>query len=80
MSISLPDLFGKDRPPLTEEEKKQNECLNCLPVFDLEEVIRLKMGSSEIRKKYPRWFGTCQTCGYCGVKYACYEQYIYGDY
>ena len=59
---------------------EQKECKECTPEFDEEEVERLKMGPYAIRKKYPRFEGTCSTCGYFGIKYASYKQYIYGDY
>jgi hypothetical protein len=79
MSLDIP-FEPFPAPVLTEEEKKQRDCKDCLPAFDEEEVERLNMGSNEIRKKYPRFSGSCQTCGYCGIKYASYKQYIYGDY
>lgn len=69
-----------EKLPLTAEEQKQHDCKDCLPEFDEEEVERLRLGPNEIRKKYPRFDGTCQTCGYRGIKYASYKQYIYGDY
>jgi hypothetical protein len=69
-----------ETPPRTEKEQKQLDCEACLPKFDGDEVRRLRMSSSAIRKKYPRFSGTCLTCGYSGIKYACYEQYIFGDY
>jgi hypothetical protein len=56
------------------------DCPACLPEFNLEEVKRLNMNAREIREKYPRFNGTCKVCGYYGIKYACREQYIYGDY
>jgi hypothetical protein len=67
-------------PVLSDKEKEQRDCKDCLPEFNEEEVERLQMSSNDIRKKYPRFAGTCQTCGYRGIKYASYKQYIYGDY
>ena len=45
-----------------------------------DEVLALDLSSDEIRQQYPRFSGTCPDCGYTGIYYASYMQYIMGDY
>lgn len=39
-----------------------------------------KMRATQIRDRYPRFEGTCPLCGWHGIHYASYAQFIYGDY
>lgn len=38
------------------------------------------LSSAEVRRLWPRFFGTCQMCGYHGIYYASWEHYIAGDW
>lgn len=38
------------------------------------------MSSSEVKARFPRFFGTCKLCGYSGIYYASYLHYISGDW
>lgn len=67
-------------PELTEEEKKQNACKYCLPNFDIEHVREYQLTWVQVRKKYPRFNGTCKTCGYHGTKYASNAHCVFGGY
>ena len=60
--------------------KQQDECKVCLPDFDIEHVRKYQLTWVEVRKKYPRFNGTCKACGYHGIKYASTAQYVFGDY
>ena len=56
----------------------QKDCLACTPDFD--EAVAVALSSAAVRKKYPRWSGLCNQCGYNGIKYASKVHYIYGDW
>lgn len=39
------------------------------------------LNSYEIRKRWPRLYGTCpKGCGYKGIAYASMSHYLYGDW
>lgn len=35
---------------------------------------------TEVRKRWPRFFGLCSECGYQGIYYDSMAHYIYGDW
>lgn len=37
-------------------------------------------GAREVRELWPRFFGTCEECGFRGIYYDSYAHYIYGDW
>lgn len=48
--------------------------------FDIEDARQNKLTASEVRKKYPRFYGPCPDCGGGLIKYASFEHYVYGDW
>jgi hypothetical protein len=36
--------------------------------------------AAEVRERWPRFFGTCPTCGWEGIAYASREHYYSGDW
>lgn len=48
------------------------------PKFDEEAATELD--TAEIRKRWPRFFGTCPDCGWTGIMYASLAHYVYGDW
>ncbi len=43
-------------------------------------LLQKPLSSYEVRKRWPRFSGTCQRCGYTGIYYASYMHYIAGDW
>ena len=50
----------------------------CVPAFD-EDVAR-DLDAYEVRRRWPRFDGTCPDCGERMILYASWSQYILGDY
>ncbi len=63
---------------MSEQTPEAKPCPDCLPEFDEEAAKNLS--SHEIRRRWPRFDGKCATCGYEGIRYASFAQYVYGDY
>jgi hypothetical protein len=63
-------------------EEKQKHCKFCTPEFDEQLCTSLAVfrDSIEVRKRWPRFSGTCSECGFTGVRYASYPHYIWGDW
>lgn len=51
---------------------------NVIPEFDEDDARDLS--PIEVRKKYPRFFGTCPDCGSNVIAYASFEHFIAGDW
>lgn len=54
------------------------ECKECRPQFDVDAARGLP--AKEVRKRWPRFHGECEACGYKGIKYASPEHFVLGDY
>lgn len=49
--------------------------------FDQATAESEKLGSREVRARWPRLDGPCpKGCGYVGIAYASYAHFIYGDW
>ncbi len=61
--------------------ESEEKCVGCTPIFD-EELCMLAIFNDHtaVRKKWPRFSGTCKICGYTGIKYASFKHYLYGDW
>ena len=38
------------------------------------------LSAAEVRKRWPRFDGTCEQCGFYGVAYASFGHYVMGDW
>lgn len=47
-------------------------------LFD--EAAAVNLSASEVRKRWPRFSGTCLECGYSGIYYASFMHYVSGDW
>lgn len=58
----------------------RHECQHpkVIPTFD--EDAAKDLGTEEIRKHWPRFFGKCPDCDFNGIMYASYAHYIFGDW
>lgn len=61
----------------THDYDKKCKHESCLVFFDLDQAKKMK--KSEIREKYPRFFGKCQDCKVEIIKYASKAHYVYVD-
>lgn len=52
----------------------------CSHGIHFDEVRSQTLDASEVRRRWPRFFGTCASCGYKGIYYASYAHYISGDW
>jgi hypothetical protein len=73
MPIELPE-------PMPGPLRKADECGHTLhmPIFNQEEAKNLSV--AEIRRRWPRFFGTCEMCKENVIMYASLEHYVYGDW
>ena len=62
---------------MSEPNEPATEC-NHGTTFD--EVAAAGLDAQEVRKRWPRFSGTCKTCGYNGIYYASYMHYLSGDW
>lgn len=46
----------------------------------MQRVLQKPLSPYEVRKRWPRFAGTCQLCGFSGIYYASYMHYIAGDW
>lgn len=59
-------------------DKQECKHEKVMPAFDIEAAKDLP--AREVRQRWPRFSGLCPDCGYEGILYASFEQYIMGDY
>ena len=52
----------------------------CSHGIHFDEVRSQGLLTSDVRKRWPRFCGTCEHCGYSGIGYASYAHYISGDW
>ena len=75
--ILLPDWAPEVSQELKEAPTNTNPC-NHGCTFDKDQCKGLS--AKQVRQKYPRFEGKCETCGYDGIYYDSYAHYIYGDW
>ena len=64
-----------------EYQREPSECDHPrLPTPHFDEEAARDMEAHEIRKRWPRTWGTCPDCGAGMILYASFAHYIYGDY
>jgi hypothetical protein len=75
----------KDPEFAAEYEAQYKELADCckhtgvpLPAFNSSEAFNIQ--SEEVRKRFPRFSGTCPDCKGLVIVYASYEHYIAGDW
>lgn len=49
-------------------------------VVSFDEEASKGLSSAEIRKRWPRFTGTCPDCGFSGIFYASFMHYVSGDW
>lgn len=52
----------------------------CTHGVTFDEVAARGLDEYEVRRRWPRFFGTCKHCGYTGIYYASYAHYVMGDW
>lgn len=72
-----------------------NKCTAHIPAFDEAEATKVlgvwqptcdkewvfgNPASAEVRRRWPRFSGTCSSCGYVGIQYASMAHYTLGDW
>ncbi len=70
MSTPLPRHGGRS-------ERRQAACKVHMPTFDASARCA---DAYETRRRFPRFHGSCDACGFSGVAYASFEHYIAGDW
>jgi hypothetical protein len=61
-------------------ESTSNECTHASAQVPFDEVLAPKLDSSEVRRRWPRFEGTCPDCGCSLIKYASHAHYLLGDW
>lgn len=67
------------KPPDKDSRLISPEDCKC-HVLPFDEEAAKTMTASEVRVRYPRFFGRCSSCGYYGIAYSSFAHYIYGDW
>lgn len=62
------------------QEVDSEECTHGVQWPGDDEYLRMNLSSEQTRILYPRFQGTCPLCGYVGIYYASWMQYMGGDY
>ena len=58
---------------------KQRNCTHGM-TFDADTWRAADMTVTEVRDRWPRFFGECKKCGFSGIAYVSYEHYVAGDW
>ena len=79
------DRFRRERAktPLLRRKRGQvlvdkTQCMEHVPPFN--ESAAKGLSPKQVRRRWPRFSGKCEACGYEGVAYASAEHYIAGDW
>lgn len=79
------DYFADTQKILLAQWKDGNEMIEkqcthakCTPSFDEEKAKN--MSAEEVRKTYPRFYGTCPDCDKVVICYASWDHYIQGSW
>jgi len=64
--------------PMTDKPKCPHDSIKV--EFDEETANREKLSDTEIRRRWPRFYGKCPDCGQMLIKYASMAHYVYGDW
>ena len=76
--MAILDQFGLPKTPLPDRKLKCDHERHIPKVPD-DETLN-EMSVADIRKKYPRFEGTCQDCGARMILYGSVMHYILGDW
>lgn len=72
--------WAAKRPAVTPPRSECTHPHMPMPEWDLEEAKRIQAAGESVAARFPRHYAKCQDCGWEGIVYASYEQYIMGDY